>query len=105
MDKTEIKTIIERQVRQQRWNETPARLRGIYDSFSDDMGHSCTSAGIRHHSQVNTSLTLLVLLLMLTAPFSLKSLTRDYPCRFIAQNKVELSVGVIESLDMFFCKQ
>ena len=105
MDKTEINTIMERQVRRQRWNEAPARLHNVYDSISGEMGHSCILVDNHHHRQVNATRTLLVFLLLLTAPFSLKTLTRDYPYRFVAENGVEVTTGVIESLDILFGKQ
>ena len=105
MDKKEINAIIERQIRQQRWAERPQQLRDVYDSISGDMGRQCALAGHRHRSQVNATRMLLILLFLLTTPFSIKALTRDYPCRFVADNGVYVPTGVIESIDIIFNKQ
>ena len=105
MDKKEIYSMMERQVRHQRWADAPSRLRGVYDTLSGDMARSCTSADSHHRSQVNATRMLLILLFLLTTPFSIKALTRDYPCRFVADNGVYVPTGVVENLDHFFGKQ
>ncbi len=105
MNKKEINAIIERQIRQQRWAEMPQQLHEVCDSISGEMARQCTVAGRRHRSQVNATRILLILLFLLTTPFSIKALTRDYPCRFVAENGVYVPTGVIENIDILFCKQ
>lgn len=104
MDTREINRLVERQSRHSRWNTAPYRLHSVYGVMSQGMERQCASAGSRHHSRVNAARTVLVFLLLLTAPLSIKALTRDYPYRYVAQNDVEVSVGVIEGLDILFYK-
>lgn len=105
MTSIEIERIIERRSRSSRWNTVPDRLNALYGNVSQEMHHSCYSAESHHHSQVNSTRMMLVILFLLTVPFSIKVLNLDYTYGYVAQNKVDVSVGIIEELDILFGKQ
>lgn len=105
MDKVQIDKMIERQSRRSQWQDAPACLQSAYDGLSHDMQRQCTSTNSHHNSQVNVTRLALVTLMLLTAPFSLKALTRDYPYQFVEQNGVKATVGVVESLNLLFGKE
>ena len=97
--------MIERQSRRSQWQDAPASLQAAYDGMARDMRCQCSSANSHHNSQVNITRSVLVTLMLLTAPVSLKALTRDYPYQFVEQNDVKAPVGVVESLNLLFGKE
>lgn len=99
MKKKNKSKVQEREVHRVQWDTMPSQLHAVYDDMSTKMTASCLDANRRHNKRVSVVRTVLVMLFLVTVPFSIKALTRDYPYEFMAQNKVEMPVGVIENLD------